>query len=110
MAEITRHNPAAVHAPSSGYSMGLELGQHRRLLFVSGHVPERSDGTVPEGFEAQCEQAGRNGNDCRNRRRQMVAGDRGDRSRMKHGSMVELATVRRPNSSFTRLAMTGRER
>ena len=60
MAQITRHNPAAVHAPSSGYSMGLELGQHRRLLFVSGQVPERSDGSVPEGFEAQCEQAWRN--------------------------------------------------
>ena len=40
--------------------MGLELGQHRRLLFVSGQVPENSDGSVPEGFEAQCEQAWRN--------------------------------------------------
>ena len=60
MAQITRHNPATVHAPSSGYSMGLELGQHRRLLFISGQVPERSDGSVPEGFEAQCEQAWRN--------------------------------------------------
>ena len=59
-AHITRHNPAAVHAPSSGYSMGLELGQHRRLLYISGQVPERSDGSVPEGFEAQCEQAWRN--------------------------------------------------
>jgi 2-iminobutanoate/2-iminopropanoate deaminase len=60
MAHITRHNPASVHAPSSGYSMGLELGQHRRLLFISGQVPENSDGNVPEGFEAQCEQAWRN--------------------------------------------------
>jgi 2-iminobutanoate/2-iminopropanoate deaminase len=60
MAQITRHNPATVRAPSSGYSMGLELGQHRRLLFISGQVPERSDGSVPEGFEAQCEQAWRN--------------------------------------------------
>jgi 2-iminobutanoate/2-iminopropanoate deaminase len=60
VAHIARHNPAAVHAPSSGYSMGLELGQHRRLLFISGQVPERSDGSVPEGFEAQCEQAWRN--------------------------------------------------
>ncbi|MFX9729466.1 RidA family protein, partial [Acinetobacter baumannii] len=40
--------------------MGLELTQHRRLLFISGQVPERSDGTVPEDFEAQCEQAWRN--------------------------------------------------
>ena len=60
MAQTTRHNPASVHAPSSGYSMGLELGQHRRLLFVSGQVPEKPDGSVPEGFEAQCEQAWRN--------------------------------------------------
>ena len=60
MAQLTRHNPAAVHAPSTGYSMGLELGQHRRLLFVSGQVPERSDSSVTEGFEAQCEQAWRN--------------------------------------------------
>ena len=60
MAQSVRHNPAAVHAPSSGYSMGLEFSQHRRLLFISGQVPENSDGSVPEGFEAQCEQAWRN--------------------------------------------------
>ena len=60
MAQVTRHNPASVHAPSSGYSMGLELSQHRRLLFISGQVPEKPDGSVPEGFEAQCEQAWRN--------------------------------------------------
>jgi enamine deaminase RidA (YjgF/YER057c/UK114 family) len=40
--------------------MGLEVGQHRRLLFISGQVPEKSDGGVPDGFEAQCEQAWRN--------------------------------------------------
>jgi enamine deaminase RidA (YjgF/YER057c/UK114 family) len=60
MAHIVSHHPASVHAPSSGYSMGLELSQHRRLLFVSGQVPEKSDGVVPKGFEAQCEQAWRN--------------------------------------------------
>jgi 2-iminobutanoate/2-iminopropanoate deaminase len=60
MAQIARHNPASVHAPSSGYSMGLEIGQHRRLLFISGQVPEKSDGNVPEGFEAQCKQAWHN--------------------------------------------------
>jgi 2-iminobutanoate/2-iminopropanoate deaminase len=59
MAHIVRHNPASAHAPSSGYSMGLEVSQHRRLLFVSGQVPQNSDGSVPEGFEAQCELAWR---------------------------------------------------
>jgi 2-iminobutanoate/2-iminopropanoate deaminase len=57
---ITRHNPEAVHPPAGGYCMGLELAQPRRLLFISGQVPERGDGSVPEGFEAQCEQAWRN--------------------------------------------------
>jgi 2-iminobutanoate/2-iminopropanoate deaminase len=57
---ITRHNPSAVHPPVSGYCMGLELAQPRRLLFISGQIPERSDGSIPEGFEAQCEQAWRN--------------------------------------------------
>ncbi|MCK1419473.1 RidA family protein [Bradyrhizobium sp. 180] len=57
---VVTHNPATVHAPAGGYSMGLELRLHRRLLFISGQVPERSDGTVPDGFEAQCEQAWRN--------------------------------------------------
>lgn len=60
MTQILGHNPATVHPPAGGYCMGLELKQHRRLLFISGQVPERSDGTVPEGFEAQCEQAWRN--------------------------------------------------
>jgi enamine deaminase RidA (YjgF/YER057c/UK114 family) len=60
MAHTVSHNPASVHAPSSGYSMGLEVPQHRRLLFISGQVPENTDGSVPEGFEAQCEQAWRN--------------------------------------------------
>ena len=60
MAHTASHNPASVHAPSGGYSMGLELSQHRRLLFISGQVPENPDGSVPEGFEAQCEQSWRN--------------------------------------------------
>lgn len=59
-AHIVSHNPATIHPPAGGYSMGLEVTQHRRLLFVSGQVPERSDGSVPNGFEAQCEQAWRN--------------------------------------------------
>ncbi|MCK1396677.1 RidA family protein [Bradyrhizobium sp. 4] len=59
-AHIVSHNPATVHAPAGGYSMGLELTQHRRLLFISGQVPETTDGAVPDGFEAQCEQAWRN--------------------------------------------------
>ena len=39
------------------YSHGLELPPGARLLFVSGQVPELPDGTVPDGFEAQCRAA-----------------------------------------------------
>jgi len=60
MVQTVSHNPPAVHAPSGGYSMGLEVSQHRRLLLISGQVPENADGSVPDGFEAQCEQAWRN--------------------------------------------------
>lgn len=56
-AHIVSHNPATVHPPAAGYCMGLEVTQHRRLLFISGQVPERTDGSVPDGFEAQCEQS-----------------------------------------------------
>jgi enamine deaminase RidA (YjgF/YER057c/UK114 family) len=59
-AHIVSHNPATVHPPAGGYCMGLEVKEHRRLLFISGQVPENPDGTVPEGFEAQCQQAWRN--------------------------------------------------
>lgn len=60
MAQLIGHNPATVCPPAGGYCMGLEVTQHRRLLFISGQVPERLDGSVPEGFEAQCEQSWRN--------------------------------------------------
>jgi 2-iminobutanoate/2-iminopropanoate deaminase len=60
MAQTVSHNPANVHAPSGGYSMGLEVSQPRRLLFISGQVPENTDGSVPDGFDAQCKQAWRN--------------------------------------------------
>ena len=60
MAQIVTHNPKTVRPPAGAYSMGVELGQHRRLLFISGQVPETPESAVPEGFEAQCEQAWRN--------------------------------------------------
>ena len=52
--------PGTVSAPMGGYSHGVEVPAGTRLLFVSGQIPERPDGTVPDGFEAQCEAAWRN--------------------------------------------------
>lgn len=64
MAHILTHNPATVCPPAGGYSMGVELTQHRRLLFVSGQVPEESDGVVPEGFEAHASRPGATSSQC----------------------------------------------
>ena len=52
-----RHDPPGVAPPEGNYTHALEVPAAARLLFVSGQIPARPDGTVPEGFEAQCEAA-----------------------------------------------------
>ena len=53
----TRHDPPSVAPPEGGYAHGLELATGARLLFVSGQIPTRPDGTVPDDFEGQCHAA-----------------------------------------------------
>lgn len=48
------HDPSGIPAPVGGYSHGLELPAGKRLLFISGQIPVRVDGSVPKDFEAQC--------------------------------------------------------
>jgi len=52
--ESVRHDPPGVAAPRGSYTHGLELPPGARLLFISGQVPERPDGTVPPDFDGQC--------------------------------------------------------
>ncbi|MCW6009320.1 RidA family protein [Micromonospora sp. CPCC 205371] len=42
------------------YAQGALVTGAERILFISGQVPEAPDGTVPDGFEAQCHLAWRN--------------------------------------------------
>ena len=49
-------NPAAVHAPLGAYSHVVEVPAGARLLFVSGQVPVRADGSVPESLAEQADQ------------------------------------------------------
>jgi 2-iminobutanoate/2-iminopropanoate deaminase len=49
-------NPAAVAAPSSQYSHGVEHKLGGRRLLISGQVGLRKDGTLAEGLEAQLAQ------------------------------------------------------
>jgi len=53
-----RHlTPAPVHPPFARYSHGVEVRAGARMLFCSGQLGIRPDGTVPEGAEAQTAQA-----------------------------------------------------
>jgi 2-iminobutanoate/2-iminopropanoate deaminase len=51
---MQRHDPPGVPAPIGGYTHGLELPPGKQLLFISGQVPLRLDGSVPKDFDAQC--------------------------------------------------------
>lgn len=53
VATLTRHDPTDVPAPQGGYAHGVEVSHPSRWLLVSGQVPERADGSVPESAEEQ---------------------------------------------------------
>jgi 2-iminobutanoate/2-iminopropanoate deaminase len=57
-AAATREKPAMKNRPinpsSVSYAGACEVAAGSRLLFVSGQVPERPDGSVPDDFMAQC--------------------------------------------------------
>jgi enamine deaminase RidA (YjgF/YER057c/UK114 family) len=48
------HDPRSIPPPIGGYSQGIELAAGARLLFISGQIPARADGSVPRDFEGQC--------------------------------------------------------
>ena len=47
-------NAADAPAASGGYSQAIEVRGARRLLFISGQIPEDAHGKVPSDFAAQC--------------------------------------------------------
>jgi 2-iminobutanoate/2-iminopropanoate deaminase len=50
-----RHTPASVAAPFGPYSHAVEVPPGSRLLYISGEVGVRPDGSVPDTIEAQAE-------------------------------------------------------
>ena len=48
------HDPDSMRPTVGSYTHGLEVPAGARLLFVSGQIPVRPDGTVPPDFEGQC--------------------------------------------------------
>ena len=58
--QTRRINAETAPLPTANFAQALELSGHSRLLFISGQTPIDTDGSVPEGFEAQCRLAWRN--------------------------------------------------
>jgi 2-iminobutanoate/2-iminopropanoate deaminase len=47
------NSPDAV-ASVSAYAQALEVTDFKRLLMISGQIPVRPDGSIPEDFATQC--------------------------------------------------------
>lgn len=52
---MTDHRPVSI-APGGAYAAGYQVSGPVRTVHISGQIPVRPDGSVPEGFEAQCRQ------------------------------------------------------
>jgi 2-iminobutanoate/2-iminopropanoate deaminase len=57
---IKLYTPTTIAAPASCYSHGAEAGPNARWLHISGQVGTHPDGTIAEGFEAQCHRVWQN--------------------------------------------------
>jgi 2-iminobutanoate/2-iminopropanoate deaminase len=51
--KLERINGSAAPQPVGGYSQAIEIHEARRLLFISGQVPESPGGDVPVDFTSQ---------------------------------------------------------
>ncbi|MBM3557857.1 MAG: RidA family protein [Alphaproteobacteria bacterium] len=54
---LIHRNPDDIAKPGSRYTMCVEIPAGARQLFISGQVGANPDGTVAQGFDAQCERA-----------------------------------------------------
>ena len=54
------HNPQTIAEPVAAYTHGVEIPPNARLLFVSGQIAQRKDGTIPSTIEEQTDVVWRN--------------------------------------------------
>lgn len=50
-------NSPNTHNLKSGYSQAVAISGHKRIVYISGQIPVRKDGTVTATFTEQAEQA-----------------------------------------------------
>lgn len=52
----TAFNAPCAPQPAGGYSQAVQLTDFKRLLFISGQIPESAAGAVPSDFKEQARQ------------------------------------------------------
>ena len=57
---LKAHNPVTVAPPFSNYAHAVEAPGNARWLYISGQLGVAKDGSVPDDFAGQAEQAFRN--------------------------------------------------
>jgi 2-iminobutanoate/2-iminopropanoate deaminase len=55
MMKLKLINPATIPQPQGNYSQGIVVESAKKMLFVSGQIPENLGGEVPTNFKEQCE-------------------------------------------------------
>src|SRR5580692_8544366 len=58
--KMTPVNAESAPRAAGGYSQAVDVADARRLLFISGQIPESSAGELPKEFPQQARQAWRN--------------------------------------------------
>lgn len=43
-----------IHPTGNSYSQALELSEFKKIIFVSGQIPQKEDGKTPTNFGDQC--------------------------------------------------------
>ena len=94
--EIEQVNAADAYSLNSGYSQAVAVSEHKRTVYVSGQIPLRKDGTVPDTFAEQAEQV------WANIEAQLKAAGMGLHNIVRHTTYLSDRTYRAENSEVRR--------
>lgn len=53
-------NTQSINSTGKSYSQAYEINNFKRIVFISGQIPETKEGIVPAAFEEQCRLAWKN--------------------------------------------------
>lgn len=96
-------NAPDAHNLKTGYSQAVAVAESNRTVYVSGQIPVRADGSVPESFTEQAEQA------WANVEAQLKEAGMGLGNIVKHTTFLAERRYRAQNSQVRRKVLGDRE-